>query len=100
MELINMKPHELRAIRQRLNMSQAEFGQLLFYPIKSARQRIYELEHAHKRITEIRARRAIELENDAPVSQRIQLASQVEDEIPEGQLQPGGFSCRGGESGQ
>lgn len=73
--MFNMKPNQLRAIRLRMEMSQQEFGELLYYPARSAGIRVSELERGIKRIVEIKARRAIQLYENRTIPKRIKIAT-------------------------
>jgi len=75
-----MNPHQLRAIRLRLNMTQWEFGEALGYPKKGASSRIYELEHGIRAITLVRIKllRILEQERAERPPRSVRLATRQE----------------------
>jgi len=77
-ELELMRPHQLRAIRRRLDLNQQEFGELMGYPANGAKSRISELENGRRRITIIRAMRARQLDAREIPPREIRLATKRE----------------------
>ena len=75
-----IKPHQLRAIRLRLNMNQQDFGVELGFSKDGARQRIYELEKGLKPIMPVRIKllRALEREAASRPSRSVRLATRPE----------------------